>query len=89
MKRQRLTKEQLDQIIRLSKENMSQDDIAKTIGTSQPNVSKIIRRYREQTDTQNEKWSKPLNQCQPREIFAYLKTLGYGGDLIYTKRIRL
>ena len=89
MKRQNLTKEQVEEIIRLKKEGMKQCKIAELIGTAESNVSRIVRQYREQSEPTPDVWSKPLNQCHPREIFDYLKSIGYSGDLIYSKKVTI
>ena len=36
-----------------------------------------------------EAWKKPLCECYPREIFAYLKHLGYKGVLEYVQKVEI
>lgn len=36
-----------------------------------------------------ETWKKPLHECQPREIFDYLRSIGYKGELEYTMKIKI
>ena len=82
MKRKNLSQEQINDIVYMSKEGTPQKKIAELVGVSQACVSKTIKRYNRQPEqTQPEPapdaWSKPLNQCHPREIFDYLRSLGY------------
>lgn len=93
MKR-KLTQEQINDIVYMSKEGKTQNEIAGLVGVTQGSVSRVIKKYcRQQEQTQPEQtpdaWSKPLNQCHPREIFDYLRSLGYSGDLIYTKKVTI
>ena len=94
MKRRNLTQEQINYIVYMSKEGTTQKEIAELVGTTQGCVSRVIKKYcRQQEPTSSEPapdaWSKPLNQCHPREIFDYLRSLGYSGDLLYTKKVTI
>ena len=85
----RLTQEQIQDIIRMKKDGLKQCKIAEIVGAAEASVSRIIKQYLNQAEPQPDTWSKPLNQCHPREIFDYLKSIGYSGDLIYTKKITI
>lgn len=62
--------------------------IADEVGMSQGYISKILRKHANPT-AQNEAWQKPLCQCQPREIFEYLRHLGYEGKLTYKREVTI
>ncbi len=94
MKGRRLTQEQINDIVYMSKEGTTQKKIAELVGVTQGCVSRVIKKYcrqpeQTQPDPAPDAWSKPLNQCHPREIFDYLRSLGYSGDLLYTKKVTI
>lgn len=60
--------------------------IADEVGMSQGHISKILRKHADR-NVENEAWQKPLCQCQPREIFEYLRHLGYEGELTYKRKV--
>lgn len=64
--------------------------IADEVGMSQGHISKILRKHASTTpNAENEAWQKPLCQCQPREIFEYLRHLGYEGKLTYKREVTI
>lgn len=62
--------------------------IADEVGMSQGNISKILCKHADR-NVENEAWQKPLCQCQPREIFDYLRHLGYEGKLTYKREVTI
>lgn len=62
--------------------------IADEVGMSQDHISKILRKHADR-NVENEAWQKPLCQCQPREIFEYLRHLGYEGKLTYKREVTI
>lgn len=62
--------------------------IADEVGMSQGHISKILRKHTD-PNAENEAWQKPLCQCQPREIFEYLRHLGYEGKLTYKREVTI
>lgn len=62
--------------------------IADEVGMSQGDISKILRKHADR-NVENEAWQKPLCQCQPREIFEYLRHLGYEGKLTYKREVTI
>lgn len=63
--------------------------IADEVGMSQGNISKILRKHASTPNAEVEAWQKPLCQCQPREIFDYLRHLGYEGKLTYKREVTI
>lgn len=62
--------------------------IADEVGMSQGNISKILRKHANH-NVENEAWQKPLCQCQPREVFEYLRHIGYEGKLTYKREVTI
>lgn len=64
--------------------------IADEVGMSQGNISKILRKHASTPPNADiQAWQKPLCQCQPREIFDYLRHLGYEGKLTYKREVTI
>ena len=72
----------------LRQQGCTMQQIADEVGMSQGNISKILRK-RTDPNAENEAWQKPLCQCQPREIFDYLRHLGYEGKLTYKREVTI
>lgn len=62
--------------------------IADKVCMSQGSISKILRKHADR-NVENEACQKPLCQCQPREIFDYLRHLGYEGELTYKRKVTI
>lgn len=62
--------------------------IADEVGMTKGSIYKILRKHADPT-AEIEAWQKPLCQCQPREIFDYLRHLGYEGKLTYKREVTI
>lgn len=93
-----ITSQTIEDVIEMRKSGMKRTQIAELVGISGWTVGKILR---EQGMTRN--WEKAtktgntsipahlkgLEAYKPREIFAYLRFLGYRGKLNFTQEIEL
>lgn len=78
----------VEKIKNMRQQGYTTTQIADEVGMSQGNISKILRKHSDPT-AENEAWQKPLCQCQPREIFDYLRHLGYEGKLTYKRELTI
>ena len=78
----------VERIKALRQQGCTMQKIADEVGMSQGYISKILRK-RTDPNAENEAWQKPLCQCQPREIFDYLRHLGYEGELTYKREVTI
>jgi len=62
--------------------------IADEVGMTQGYISRFLRKHADPT-AENEAWQKPLCQYKPREIFDYLRHLGYEGKLTYKREVTI
>lgn len=70
----------------LRQEGHTMQQIADEVGMTQGYISRLLRKHADPS-AENETWQKPLCQCQPREIFEYLRHLGYEGKLTYKREV--
>lgn len=72
----------------LRQQGYATQQIADEVGMSKGNISKILRKHAD-PNAENEALQKPLCQCLPREIFEYLRHLGYEGKLTYKREVTI
>lgn len=105
MRRSKFTKKEEDQVIALKKEGYTHKEISEITGVNAWSVKNIITRNGLTKPQQAKKsnptgdtksdilirdaWKKPLHECHPREIFDYLRSIGYRGELEYTFKIKI
>lgn len=68
----------VEKIKALRQQGHTMQQIADEVGMTQGYISRLLRKQADPT-AENEAWQKPLCQCQPREIFDFLRHLGYEG----------
>lgn len=104
MGRKPITKEKIKEVIEMRKEGMIWAEIINRVGISRGSVGRILREHGmvdpkydylkhsrvldEQTENR-EDIPKGLEAYKPREIFAYLRLLGYRGKLNFTQEIEI
>lgn len=97
-----ITKEKIKEVIEMRKEGMIWAEIIKRVGISRGSVGRILRehgmvdpkydylkhsRVLDEPTENKEDIPKGLEAYKPREIFAYLRLLGYRGKLNFTQEI--
>lgn len=98
------SKKIFDEVIAMYKDGWLVTEIAEATGVCKHTVCRWAndnglrrlkeRHHKETQDQQvtpktNATYNKPLCECHPREIFAYLRTLGYKGELRFTQKIEI
>ena len=78
----------VEKIKALRQQGCTMQQIADEVGMTQSYISRLLRKHADPT-AENEAWQKPLCQCQPREIFDYLRHLGYEGKLTYKREVTI
>ena len=81
-----ITEQQIEQVLSLRKEGHTFKKIAEMVGISEASALRICKRNTK-TDKMTPAYQKPLCECLPREIFAYLRTLGYEGELTIKQKV--
>lgn len=85
MGRTTITKQQIEQVLSLRKEGHTFKKIGEMVGISEVLALRICKRNTK-TDKMTPAYQKSLCECYPREIFAYLRHLGYKGELTLTTK---
>lgn len=91
------TEKQINDILDLHKKGKSYRLIADLTGIHPSTVYRIITPKRKKSSMTpkndigfiRDAWKKPLHECQPREIFDYLRSLGYKGELECLMRVKI
>lgn len=78
----------VEKIKALRQQGCTMQQIADEVGMTIGNIYKILRKHADH-NAEVEAWQKPLCQCQPREIFDYLRHLGYEGELTYKRKVTI
>ena len=78
----------VERIKALRQQGHTMQQIADEVGMTRGNIYKILRKHTD-PNAEVEAWQKPLCQCQPREIFDYLRHLGYEGELTYKRKVTI
>lgn len=81
-----ITGQQIEQVLSLRKEGHTFKKIGEMVGISEASALRICKRNTK-TDKMTPAYQKPLCECHPREIFAYLRTLGYEGELTIKQKV--
>ncbi len=78
----------VEKVKALRQQGCTMQQIADEVGMTRGSIAKILRKHADR-NVENEAWQKPLCQCQPREIFDYLRHLGYEGKLTYKREVTI
>lgn len=78
----------VERIKALRQQGYTMQQIADKVGVTQGYISRLLSKHADPS-AENEAWQKPLCQCQPREIFEYLRHLGYEGELTYKRKVTI
>ena len=78
----------VERIKAMRQQGCTMQQIADEVGMTQGYISRLLRKHADPT-ADIEAWQKPLCQCQPREIFDYLRHLGYEGELTYKRKVTI
>lgn len=74
----------------LRQQGCTMQQIADEVGMTQGYISRLLRKHASTPpNAEIEAWQKPLCQCQPREIFDYLRHLGYEGELTFKRKVTI
>lgn len=80
----------VEKIKALRQQGYTTTQIADEVGMTQGHISRLLRKHAStHTNAEIEAWQKPLCQCQPREIFEYLRHLGYEGELTFKRKVTI